>query len=64
MLVAGSKWDGSLSGRSPLVDAVATPAASFALRREVAAAARERVLERFDIDRVGSRYLSLDKELR
>lgn len=63
MLAAGSKRDGFLSGRSALVDAVATLAASPALRREVAAAARERLLERFDIDRVEARYLSLDKEL-
>ena len=60
---AGSVREGFISGRLALVDAVVTLAASPALRREVAAAARERVLERFDIDRVGARYLSLNKEL-
>lgn len=46
-----------------LAEAVATLAASAALRREVGSAARQRALERFDIDRVGARYLSLYQEL-
>lgn len=47
-----------------LAEAVATLLASPALRREVAMAARERILERFDIDRVGPQYLSLYEELQ
>jgi len=47
-----------------LAEAVATLTASPALRRELAASARERVLERFDIDRVGAQYLSLYEALR
>jgi glycosyltransferase involved in cell wall biosynthesis len=46
-----------------LVEAVATLLASPALRQEVALAARERILERFDISHVGDQYLSLYKEL-
>ena len=46
-----------------LAEAVATLTASPALRREIAAAARERILERFDIDRVGAQYLSLYQAL-
>ncbi len=46
-----------------LAEAVVTLTASPALRREVGAAARERILERFDIDRVGAQYLSLYQEL-
>jgi len=46
-----------------LAEAVATLTASPALGREIAAAARERILERFDIDRVGAQYLSLYQEL-
>ena len=46
-----------------LAEAVATLTASSALRREIAAAARARILERFDIDRVGAQYLSLYQEL-
>jgi glycosyltransferase involved in cell wall biosynthesis len=53
-------------GEAPaaLAEAVTTLAGSPALRRELAAAARERILERFDIDRVGARYLSLYEELQ
>ncbi len=47
-----------------LAEAVATLTASSALRREIAAAARERILERFDIDRVGAKYLSLYEDLQ
>ncbi len=47
-----------------LAEAVRTLLASSALRREVGAAARERILERFDIDRVGAQYLSLYEELQ
>jgi glycosyltransferase involved in cell wall biosynthesis len=46
-----------------LAEAVATLLASSALRREVAAAGRTRILERFNIDRVGAQYLSLYQEL-
>ena len=46
-----------------LAEGVATLTASPALGREIAAAARERILERFDIDRVGAQYLSLYQEL-
>jgi glycosyltransferase involved in cell wall biosynthesis len=46
-----------------LAEAVATLTASPALRRELAASARERILKRFDIDRVGAQYLSLYQEL-
>jgi glycosyltransferase involved in cell wall biosynthesis len=46
-----------------LAEAVATLLTSPALRREVGVAARERILERFDIDRVGTQYLSLYQEL-
>jgi glycosyltransferase involved in cell wall biosynthesis len=53
-------------GEAPaaLAEAVTTLAGSPALRRELAAAARERILERFDIDRVGGKYLSLYEELQ
>lgn len=47
-----------------LAEAVATLTASPALRRELAASARERILKRFDIDRVGAQYLSLYEALR
>jgi glycosyltransferase involved in cell wall biosynthesis len=47
-----------------LAEAVATLTASPALRRDLAAVARERILERFDIDRVGPKYLSLYEELQ
>ena len=46
-----------------LAEAVATMVASPVLRREVAAAARVRILEQFDIARVGAQYLSLYQEL-
>ncbi len=46
-----------------LAEAVATLLASSALRREVAAAGCTRILERFNIDRVGAQYLSLYQEL-
>ncbi len=46
-----------------LAEAVSTLTASSALRREIAAAARARILERFDINRVGAQYLSLYREL-
>jgi glycosyltransferase involved in cell wall biosynthesis len=46
-----------------VAEAVATLTASDVLRREVAGAARKRVLERFAIDRVGAQYLSLYQEL-
>jgi glycosyltransferase involved in cell wall biosynthesis len=46
-----------------LAEAVATLTASPTLRLEVATAARERILEQFDIDRVGAQYLSLYQEL-
>lgn len=64
MLAAGSKWDGFLNGRSALADAVATLAASPSLRREAATAARERILERFDIDCVGVKCLALYEDLQ
>lgn len=47
-----------------LAEAVTTMVASPTLRQEVAVAARARVLERFDIDRVGAQYLSLYEELQ
>jgi len=47
-----------------LAQAVATLTASPALRREIAAAARERILERFDINRIGAQYLTLYEELQ
>ncbi len=53
-------------GEAPaaLAEAVATLVASPALRREVAAAGRATVLERFDIHRVCAQYLSLYEELQ
>jgi glycosyltransferase involved in cell wall biosynthesis len=47
-----------------LAEAVATLLGSPSMRREVAMAARERILERFDIDRVGAQYLCLYEELQ
>ena len=47
-----------------LAEAVATLVASHALRREIAAAGRARILEQFDIHRVGAKYLSLYEELQ
>ncbi len=47
-----------------LAEAVATLLSSPALRREVSAAGRARVLEQFDIQRVGAQYLSLYESLR
>jgi glycosyltransferase involved in cell wall biosynthesis len=46
-----------------LAEAVSVLAGSASLRREMGAAARERILERFDIDRVGAQYLSLYEDL-
>lgn len=57
-------WLVSPEDPAALAEAVATMAASPALRRELAAAARVRILERFDIDRVGAKYLSLYEELQ
>ncbi len=47
-----------------LAEAVATLLSSPALRREVSAAGRARVLEQFDIQRVGAQYLSLYESLQ
>ena len=47
-----------------LAEAVATLVASPALRREIGAAGRAAVLERFAIQRVGAQYLSLYEELQ
>jgi glycosyltransferase involved in cell wall biosynthesis len=46
-----------------LADAVAALMTAPALRRELGTAGRARVLEQFDIQRVGARYLSLYEEL-
>jgi glycosyltransferase involved in cell wall biosynthesis len=56
-------WLVPVEDPAALAEAVATLTASPALRREIAAAARERILERFDIDRVGAQYLSLYQTL-
>ena len=64
MLSAGFKRDGFLNGRSTLADAAAALTASPARRREMAAAGRARILEQFDIHRVGSKYLSLYEDLQ
>jgi len=47
-----------------LADAVADLMVAPALRRELGMAGRARVLEQFDIQRVGARYLSLYEELQ
>jgi glycosyltransferase involved in cell wall biosynthesis len=56
-------WLVSSENPAALADAVATLTAFPALRGEIAAVARERILERFDVDRVGAQYLSLYQEL-
>jgi glycosyltransferase involved in cell wall biosynthesis len=47
-----------------LAEAVATLVASPTLRREISAAGRARILDRFDIQRVAAQYLSLYEELQ
>ena len=47
-----------------LADAVADLMAAPSLRRELGIAGRARVLEQFDIQRVGARYLSLYEDLQ
>lgn len=49
---------------APLTEGVARLAASHALRREIGAAGQTRILEQFDIHRVGAKYLSLYEELQ
>ncbi len=49
---------------SALAEAIATLVAAPALRRDIGAAARAAVLDRFDIQRVGAQYLSLYEELQ
>jgi len=56
-------WLVSSENPAALADVVATLTAFPALRGEIAAVARERILERFDVDRVGAQYLSLYQEL-
>lgn len=49
---------------SALAEAIATLVAAPALRRDIGAAARAAVLDRFAIQRVGAQYLSLYEELQ
>jgi glycosyltransferase involved in cell wall biosynthesis len=57
-------WLVPMDDPAALAEAVATLTASPALRREIASAARERIVEGFDIGRVGAQYLSLYEDLQ